>query len=199
MKRFPVLAAMMAMAFAFACSPKEPLDPVPTVVEVASVTLSSTTANMETGGSVTLRAKVNPTNAKDNKVTWESDNPAVATVDQEGRVTALTEGTATITAKAGGKTASCSVSVRMSKEMSIKTVLMKLYDALGGPEWKNKSGWGTDKPLNEWYGVSYNSGELWLSFDENNNLKGVIPDCIGDLDCLVIFAFRGSGITFVRT
>lgn len=46
-------------------------------------------------------------------VTWSSDNEAVATVDSDGKVTAMGEGTANITATAdGGKTATCAVTVK---------------------------------------------------------------------------------------
>ena len=53
-----------------------------------------------------------PDNATDKTVTWTSDKPAVATVDATGKVTAVAEGEATITAKAGDKTATCKVTVK---------------------------------------------------------------------------------------
>ena len=46
-------------------------------------------------------------------MTWTSDNPAVATIDATGKVTAVAEGEATITAKAGDKTATCKVTVKV--------------------------------------------------------------------------------------
>ena len=49
--------------------------------------------------------------ATDRAVTWSSSDPAVATVDETGLVTALANGTAVITAQVGGKTASCTVDV----------------------------------------------------------------------------------------
>jgi uncharacterized protein YjdB len=54
---------------------------------------------------------VNPSNADDAaNITWESDKPAIASV-AGGVVTALSDGVAVITAKAGGKQASCTVTV----------------------------------------------------------------------------------------
>ena len=47
----------------------------------------------------------------DKTVTWSSNNPSVATVDANGRVTAVKEGTAVITATVGGKAATCTVTV----------------------------------------------------------------------------------------
>lgn len=80
------------------------------VVEVESVTLDKTEAALYIGETVTLVATVNPSNADDKTVTWTSSNEAVAVVTG-GVVTALAEGEAVITAKAGGKTATCKVVV----------------------------------------------------------------------------------------
>ncbi len=86
-----------------------------TVVPVESVTFDEDTLQLEVGGrtedaSATLVANVHPDNATDKTVTWTSSNPAVATVEG-GNVTALTVGETTITATAGGKSATCTVTV----------------------------------------------------------------------------------------
>ena len=81
------------------------------VVEVASVTLDWSSLALTEGESATMRATVKPDNATDKSVTWSSSNAAVATVDQNGNISALRAGSATITAKAGNKTASCAVTV----------------------------------------------------------------------------------------
>ena len=81
-------------------------------IPVQSVTLDKTTLELDEGETVTLHATVLPENAADKTVTWTSSNPSVASVDQNGKVTALQEGTAVITAKAGDKTATCSVTVK---------------------------------------------------------------------------------------
>jgi uncharacterized protein YjdB len=78
--------------------------------EVTSVTLNKTTASLKAGESVTLTATVNPDDATDKTVTWTSSDQTVATVSN-GVVTAKKVGTATITAKAGSKTATCQVTV----------------------------------------------------------------------------------------
>ena len=79
-------------------------------VAVTSVELDKTTMTLAVGESYTLTATVKPDNATDKTVTWSSSNTAVATV-KDGKVTAVKAGTATITAKAGDKTATCSVTV----------------------------------------------------------------------------------------
>ena len=80
------------------------------VVPVTSLTLDRTTLTMTEGDTQTLNATVKPDNATDKTVTWTSSNTSVATVDG-GKVTAVAPGTATITAKAGDKTATCAVTV----------------------------------------------------------------------------------------
>ena len=82
------------------------------IVLVESVTLGKTELELVVNeADVTLTATVKPADASDPTVTWTSSNPAVATVDANGKVHAVAAGTATITAQAGDKSASCTVSV----------------------------------------------------------------------------------------
>ncbi|MBR5175939.1 MAG: Ig domain-containing protein, partial [Bacteroidales bacterium] len=110
--RISALAALAAITTLFvACGPKEePIEPTPAKVEVTSVTLNQATLALETGQTSSLTATVQPSNATDKTVTWSSSNASVATVSN-GTVTAASEGTATITATAGGKSATCQVTV----------------------------------------------------------------------------------------
>ncbi len=81
------------------------------VVEVTSVTLNKTELTMTEGDSETLTATVKPDDATDKTVTWTSSDASIAAVDENGKVKAIKDGSATITAKAGEKTATCSVTV----------------------------------------------------------------------------------------
>ena len=83
------------------------VDPIP----VESVTLNKTELTLKEGESETLTATVKPDNATDKTVTWSTSDASIATVDANGKVTAVKEGTATITAKAGDKSATCKVTV----------------------------------------------------------------------------------------
>lgn len=85
-------------------------------VSVTDVTLDQTELDLFTGASATLTATVKPSDATDKTVTWSSDNEAVATVDENGKVTAVGEGEATITVTTedGGKQATCTVAVTQS-------------------------------------------------------------------------------------
>ena len=86
-------------------------------VPVTGVTLSQNQASLyynRTPNTLTLTATVAPDNATNQAVTWTSSNSTVATVDQNGVVTAVAPGTATITVTTadGGFTATCTVTVR---------------------------------------------------------------------------------------
>ena len=82
-------------------------------VSVESVTLSSRTLTLNVGGSSILTATVTPDNVEDRSVVWMSSDSRVATV-VDGVVTAVGPGTATITVSTvdGGKTATCTVTVK---------------------------------------------------------------------------------------
>ena len=81
------------------------------VIPVTSVTLDKTTLTLTEGDETTLTATVKPDDATDKTVTWSTSDASVATVT-DGKVKALKAGTATITAKAGDKTATCAVTVQ---------------------------------------------------------------------------------------
>lgn len=82
-------------------------------VSVTEVGLNKTSTTLIEGETETLVATVMPENATDKSVVWESGNESAATVSQEGIVTAVGEGKATITVKTndGGFSASCEVTV----------------------------------------------------------------------------------------
>lgn len=87
------------------------LEKAPDPVPVESITLDQTELTLTEGETAQLTATVLPENADDKTVIWSSSNTAVATVTSNGIVVALKAGTAVITAKAGGKAATCTVTV----------------------------------------------------------------------------------------
>ena len=81
---------------------------------VTSITLNTVQLTMEYGTKEQLTATVAPDDADDPGLTWTSDNEEVATVDENGLVTAVSVGEANITATAvdgSGVTATCKVTV----------------------------------------------------------------------------------------
>lgn len=90
----------------------EPYTP-PAIVHITGISLDRETATIQKGSILQLSATVTPSNADDKTVRWESSNTDVATVDDNGKVTAIAPGTATITVTTTDqrKTATCSVTV----------------------------------------------------------------------------------------
>ncbi len=85
-------------------------------VPVTGVSLNKSSISLFTISSLgestdTLVATISPDNATINTVSWTSDNLDVATVDDDGNITAVSTGSATITATAGEKKANCTVLV----------------------------------------------------------------------------------------
>ena len=77
-----------------------------------------------------------------------------------------------------------------------RSVLEMLYDELGGGGWSDNTNWKTDKPLDEWYGVSTNADgrvvtlSLW-----NNSLAGAIPPELQRLSDLEVLGLSGNSLT----
>lgn len=85
-------------------------------VAVTSVTVAEAEVNLTAGENATIQATVNPSDATDKTITYQSDNTAVATVDANGKITAVSAGTATITVSCGGKTTTVTVTVTAKED-----------------------------------------------------------------------------------
>lgn len=81
-----------------------------TQIPVTSLELDETFAVLKVNETITLVARVAPDNATDKTITWTSSDESVASV-VDGLVTALKDGEAEITAKAGDLTAVCEIFV----------------------------------------------------------------------------------------
>lgn len=108
--KIAVLFVAAAMVFGLA-SCKNSADETEKTVAVTGITLNKTELTLTAGGKETLTATVKPDNATDKTVTWASDKTGIATVSAGGEVTAVAKGSTTITATAGGKSATCTVTV----------------------------------------------------------------------------------------
>lgn len=125
------LLFLIASFVLFACKEEHP-DSVP----VSSITISQLAAEMIVGEIVQLKATILPNNATDKTIYWASSKQSVATISENGLLTAIAEGQSTITATAGGKTASCHVSVSnmIIKVASISLNKTELYLVEGDEE-----------------------------------------------------------------
>lgn len=100
----------------------------PRPILATSISLNKTAISLEKGESETLIATIEPTDAV-STITWESSDETKATVDTNGKVTAIAEGTATITVKTtSNKTDICTVTVTkpVCKHINIETVPAKV-------------------------------------------------------------------------
>ena len=115
MKKFLRLTAALMAVFAMtnfiACSDGGSSSDDDDVVAVTAVEITANATEVEAGKTITLKATVTPDNATDKTVTWTSSDEKIATV-KDGTVTGVAEGKATITAKAGDKTATKEITVK---------------------------------------------------------------------------------------
>ena len=118
-KTFPLLLAAALLAALPACKHKEAVTPT-------SVMLSPATLTLVEGETQKLTATVQPKDAEYDGVVWSSSVPDIATVNQDGQVTAVKVGYATITAKAGNVSGTCKVTVNAAPPQTISVTSVAL-------------------------------------------------------------------------
>ena len=114
------------------------------LVELTGLTLTPKKVDLEVGKSYQLSAVKEPANAE-GSLTWTSSKPAVAAVDQSGKVTAKGEGTATITVTCGTKSAACTVTV--SKPLVPEVPGTTFTDVPAGAYYEEAVGWAVEKGI----------------------------------------------------
>ena len=176
----------------------------------------------EMGQTLQLTASVSDANdvpIDDALVTWSSSNESVATVDEEGLVTAVGSGMADITATAGEVSQSVAVTVMIPSPD--REPLIALYNATDGPNWTRQDNWLSEAPISTWYGITTNVvdrvtkihltavgmtgsipavlGQLAhldsLIISGNNGLTGSIPAELGQLQRLDVMNLSGNTLT----
>jgi len=136
-------------------------------IAVTSVSLNKTKLLLEEGDTETLSATVKPDDATDKTVTWTSSDNSIAIVDNSGKVTAVKEGSVTITAKAGEMSDNCALTVKNAPEGAVHLGLSVFWATCNI---------GASKP--EEYGDYYAWGEIETkdSYTWENYKWGRIPD-----------------------
>lgn len=155
-------------------------------VDVSSINLDKTSASLKVGEKVTLTATVKPDDATDKTVTWSTSDASVVAVS-DGVVTAKMAGTATITAKAGDKEATCAITVEASEpivfaDAAAKYACVEKYDTNGDGEVsvdEAEAATTFEGLFTNWKGVK--------SFDEIKYFKNVhnLGDLFSDCNKLV--------------
>ena len=145
---------------------------------VTSISLNRSSLTMEATDTFQLQASVYPSNAADQRVQWTSSDPAVASVDENGLVTALKEGTSTVTAAAldgSGVTRTCQVTVSNTAYICTQ------------PEQMESPHDYPDSCTDVWLYTSPGAQKLYVTFDERT--------CMEDgFDYLYIYDGNGQQI-----
>lgn len=113
----------LIMFFLSACSD----DNEQATVAVTNVTISPISISLERGETYQLMVDISPQDATEQNVSWSSSDTQIATVSDNGIVTGIGKGNATITASVGGKSAVCNVTVTLevqSVSISPTTLVM---------------------------------------------------------------------------
>ena len=80
--------------------------------------------------------------------------------------------------------------------ISDRDALMALYRSTGGPGWSRRDNWGTNAPLQDWWGVIVDGGGRVVALDlEDNNLTGTIPPELGSLSNLEMLKLHTNNLT----
>ncbi len=140
-------------------------------VTVESITLSATSLNMTVGQTAELTATIQPTDALVQTLSWSSSDASVATVDDNGLITAIGAGSATITASAcdgSGVVASCTISVTSNTDgqssLIITEVMVGNIDQYLDPSWNYGSWIELYNPTSSAVTLT----GMWLSEDPSN-------------------------------
>ncbi|WP_419942366.1 Ig-like domain-containing protein [Candidatus Palauibacter sp.] len=168
-----------------------------TVEQVTTgIRVSSTVDTLRTVGG-TQQMTATATDANDREVAdaefvWVSSDTLVVTVDAAGLVTATGNGSAEVSASWAGFSETVLVTV-YDLAVAIaadRAVLVTLYNATDGSNWKDNTNWLSDRELSAWHGVATNrDGRVTTLKLSGNQLKGAIPPQIGDLDQLIELTF----------
>ena len=141
-------------------------------IAVTSVELNQTNLTLKTEEKATLVATVKPDNATDKTVTWTSSDASIATVDETGKVTAIKDGSVTITAKAGERTAEGKIEVKTPSAapdaidlgLSVKWAPYNL-GSTKPEEYGDFFAWGETEPRT----LYFNYWDHYLWYDSANN------------------------------
>ena len=138
-------------------------------VPVTDVTLNKSALSLSVGDSEILVATVYPPRSTDRSVIWSSSAPSVASVDQGGKVTAKSAGSAviTVTTNDGGFTASCDLTVAAVTETYLRVTPATINAPANKTQFTNADGTLTIEANQSWT-AEVTSGDDWLDIDAVN-------------------------------
>ena len=174
------------------------------IVEPNTISINKNTDNLIVGCSDNLISTITPSNATNQAVTWSSSDSSIATVDNTGKVTAVSTGIATITVTTteASKTASCSVTVNNQDNTppTVNTITINKKIVTGGDTLTVTVDAQDDISGIKYINIQYDtpagnpsSKGTALYKNSNGTYSGDIP--IGAYDALGLWQVRDIGLT----
>ena len=197
-----MLASLALLCSLGACKKdSEKTDPSekPSTIALTGISLNVKEISLAPGEDLSLTVTFTPENASNKKILWSSSTPSVATV-ADGKVTAVAEGTATITAKSedGGFTATCEVTV---SKILVESISLP-YSSLNlnvGDKWPVEPTFtpanATDKSLSL---VSFNKDVATIETVEGEEEVYCINAVGAGSTVVAVYALGGSGVVKVE-
>lgn len=140
-------------------------------IKVQSISLDKTSMNLIEGSSDKLNAKVLPKDATNKKIVWSSNDENIVKVDQQGKVTGIKEGQATITVKVEGTdlTATCKINATKKVEENQKDAILSISLVNGATKEYDVSMQEVKKFINWFEERSNGKGSSLYSFNKKTN------------------------------
>ena len=190
---------------------------VRSAISVDTVGISPNSTSMRPGESTQLAAVITGDDGSvltGRTVTWSSSSPGVASVANDGTVTGMSAGTATITATSEGVSGRATVTVTPASitigsitvprppaplvGVTERDALVGLFESTDGENWKNNTKWNTEDHIDDWRGVETqytNRGPVTRLTLSQNKLRGEIPHHLGNLTGLESLNLRNNRLT----
>ncbi|MCW6110101.1 Ig-like domain-containing protein [Clostridium sporogenes] len=156
------------------------LKPYEETTKVESISLDKTSMDLLEGSSDKINAKVLPEDAPNKKVVWSSSDEKIVTVDKDGKVTAMKEGQATITAKVEGTdlTATCKVNVTKKVGENKNNAILSISLVNGATKEYDVSMQEVEKFINWFEERSNGKGPSLYSFNKKINPYKTVKEYI---------------------
>ena len=140
-------------------------------INVDEIKLNKDSINLQVGNTYKVTATILPANASNTNIRWYSSDNSIATVSEDGTITAIKPGAAAITAESGGKKAGILVGV--TKKSPIKITKFRYnIDSVCGVQWtfniKNNSGKTINYIQLKWYNFNGVGDSVYDQISGNN-------------------------------